>query len=265
MRSNLSVVNLINFSIGLLNVGLWINGKNDFLLVIFLLNLVINFLVNRDLSQVLIAALTYPLGLIVPLKRKKPPFEGMEKTTEMEVLRKISRKSLKESVFFENATTRRETILRVSEDVERGEVSLETFMKVSKRLMKDSDSDVVLYATESTGKVERSFEDVEKFLSGVPFEETRIFYGRVWDYLESDFLTGGVAKYYKKSILARIGRMEKDEKYFVMKYRVDKDPTVLWEGLEKTKSPLIYKMLMIELLKRKDIEGVRKLKELFSQ
>ncbi|PLV55728.1 hypothetical protein [Thermotoga sp. SG1] len=265
MRSNLSVVNLINFSIGLLNVGLWVNGKNDFLLVIFFLNLVVNFLVNRDPSQVLIAAMTYPLGLLLPIKKKRPPFEVMEEPTTVETTRKIASKSLKESLFFGDETTKRETVLRVSEDVEKDEASLEIFMKASRKLMKDSDSDVVLYATESVEKVDRSFEDVEKFFSGETIEESKRFYEKVRDYLEADFLTGKVERYYKESILTRNGSMEKDEKYFVMKYKVDNDLSVLWEGLEKTKSPLIYRMLMIELLKQKDFEGIKKLKELFSQ
>jgi len=266
VKSKLWIVNLINFALGVLNIGLLFQGENPFFIMILCLNLVISFLVNRDVSQIVIAIMTYPLGLVVPLKKKKLRFEEVEKPQKVERIN-LMKRSFKESIFFGQDEDKKRSILRLSEDVEKGKVPPERLISASKRLMKNSGVDVGLYTTESIERVEKSFEKEEEILLNIENldGESEELYKRVWDYLEADFVSGKLKEYYRFLLLDRLKLLDKDERYFIMKYRVEQNLEVLWEGLKQTRSPLIYRTLLFELLKRRNYPELRQLKLFFSK
>lgn len=177
------------------------------------------------------------------------------------------KRSFKESIFFGQDEDKKRSILRLSEDVEKGKVPPERLISASKRLMKNSGVDVGLYTTESIERVEKSFEKEEEILLNIENldGESEELYKRVWDYLEADFVPGKLKEYYRFLLLDRLKLLVKDERYFIMKYRVEQNLEVLWEGLKQTRSPLIYRTLLFELLKRRNYPELRQLKLFFSK
>ncbi|PLV60332.1 hypothetical protein [Thermotoga sp. KOL6] len=264
MKSKTSILltaNSINFAIGLVNILFWLKGENDFFFFVFGANLVVHFLVNRDPVQTLVALLTYPLGLITFTKILNVRFPEEGQNEKFFVFRKKNVNILhpKAVCYFGSPEEKKRLILQLVDDLKKGKVKVDKIVPFLKKLVLDPHPDVVLYASESIGEIESFFG--ESTNTPLMIEELN---NAVEDYLKSDFWSGEKRRRYKEFLIKKIETLGKTPEYFVLKYKVQGDVSVLFEGLKETKSREILGLLLVELVKNKEYEKFRSLKKFLS-
>ncbi|WP_156105054.1 hypothetical protein [Thermotoga sp. Mc24] len=226
--------------------------------LVFMINLIIHFSLNKDLSQTLISIVTYPFGLLVFTKRRKidllmysddypEEFSFTFKEKNLEIF------PLKGTFLFGTPSEKKKLILQIVNDVESKKIPVKTAVSILQKMVLDPHPDVGLYASEAIGKIESHFSAVEKSFQEIIENLNENNYEVALDYIRSGFLEGKVGSFYKNLLLEKL-KNPPDESpgFFILHYEVRGDVSILIEGFLRTKSQEIYRLLLKELLRLGD-------------
>ncbi|WP_144399109.1 hypothetical protein [Thermotoga neapolitana] len=230
--------------------------------LVIVINIVVHFALNKDLSQSMIALVTYPFGLIIFSKKKEIDFRIYDQEIEEDfpVLKekRLEILPLRGTILFGTPDEKKKLILQIVEDVKDGKISSDKALSVFRKMVLDPHPDVGLYASEAIGKIEEYFGLVEESLDEIIKNLNEKNIKNVLDYIESGFLDGEVGIFYRNMLLEGLKKIPPSQpEYFALLYEIKGDVFILIEGFLKTKSQVLYKKLLKELLKKKDYQKLR--------
>lgn len=258
---------IVNGIGGISNV-FWVVNKNFTIwnIVVLTVNLLILYLVHKDFSSVVVALLTYPLGLFTPIWVKKMEFfENFNFESEGELMFRSSRYldtiPLKAVAELGNTSQKKTAILEIESSLKNGANMAEN-MKILNKFLSDKNQDVALYASEAINEIESYYvEEIAKLEHSTNPKDAVEFCYKVLNILETNLIVGRLLDYYKRilSEKAEIIKTMSLIDYYIIMYKSTSDIRFLENGFEVTSSEKILKMLFTEYLKKKMYAESKKL------
>ncbi|WP_158241074.1 alpha-amylase family glycosyl hydrolase [Thermotoga sp. SG1] len=234
--------------------------------MVLIINIVIHFALNKDLSQALIALVTYPFGLVIFTKEKEIDFQiyDQEMEEDFPVLeeKRLEILPLKGTSLFGTPNEKKKLILQIAEDVKSGKVSSNKVLPILRKMVLDSHPDVGLYASEAIEKIEEHFGTIEESLDKLVENLNEKNIKVVLDYIKSGFLDGDIGSFYKNILKKALTEKLKKTtvlhpEFFSLLYEIEGDISILLEGFLKTKSQELYKQLLKEILRKRNYEVLK--------
>ncbi len=233
-----------------------IKHVNVWNLVIGALNVLLLYAIHRDISSVVIAILTYPLGLFVPIWVKKDAFSKLpdsliERNEKFRSSKYLESMPLRVISKLGSAAQKKAAILELKELVKKG-VEVKQNMKVLVYFLSSDNQDVALYASEAVNEIEGYYIDRIASLEHASSPQDIIeFCKTILNVIKTDLIVGQLKDYYE-DILIQKAKLVKDhfpEEYYKIMYEATSDIDYLEKGFEKTSSLEILSMLFKEAIK----------------
>ncbi|MDI3471976.1 MAG: hypothetical protein PWQ20_617 [Thermotogaceae bacterium] len=256
-----NTINLINLIIGILNCLflILIFKSLSFFVFVVIINLLIFLIVNRDVGLLLIAVLTYPIGLMNLLKGSEQSFPDIFEVEPKDFMNQPETVDIDvlplKSYLIAGTQSEKKVLVQLIVERIKQKIDVENMFVLLRKLINDPHPDVGLYASEVIEELENYY--IRKMTEN--FDNPEVFCEAALDYIKAGFAYGELLNYYKKAVLEKLESIEGSEKYYLLKYRLLEDKEILYEGFEKTNSiQIIDELIKIELKER----NFAKLKEL---
>lgn len=259
-----NLINLINLIIGILNCLFWILILKNlpFFVCVIIINLLIFLIVNRDVGQILLAVLTYPIGLMNLSKSSEQPFPDIFEVEPKEFMSQPEIPDtdvlpLKSYLATGTQDEKKVLVRLILERIKENE-NVENMIVLLKKLINDPHPDVGLYVSEAIEELEDYYTRKMSESSNDP----EVFCETALSYIKAGFAYGELLDYYKKAISEKLESIKDSEKYYLLKYRLFDDKQILYEGFEKTNSMKILDELIKIELREKNFIKLKELMEL---
>jgi len=269
MEKKLLSVILINGFWGVLNL-IWIisDGITIWNFIFMGTNIMIIYLIYRDLSSCIIGILTYPIGLFIPISANKGGFHDLfdvrHRSLEYIPFNRtgyLNTLPIKSIAALGTSQQKKMVILEITELIKQG-VNISENTAILRKLLEDPHPDVGLYASESLDEIEDHYvEEIAKLEFSTEPEDIVKFCNNVLNLLETNIVVGELQKYYRKIILEKVRYIKEEfpEDYYVTLYRTTSDINALRKGFEETRSYDILRMLFAEDLRKKNFKEAKQI------
>ncbi|WP_456398820.1 hypothetical protein [Mesoaciditoga sp.] len=234
--------------------------------VIVALNVLLHYMIHRDLSSVVIAILTYPLGLFVPIWVKKDAFSelpgsSIERSEKFRSSKYMESMPLRVISKLGSAAQKKAAILELKELVKKG-VEVKQNMKVLVYFLSSDNQDVALYASEAVNEIESFYIDKIASLEHATNPQDIVEFCRtVLNVIKTDLIVGQLKDYYE-DILIQKAKLVKDrfpDEYYKIMYEATSDIDYLEKGFEKTSSLEFLSMLFTQSIKHRKYDIAREI------
>lgn len=254
----LKITNVFLILINLSTIYLYGFRYQNFL--VYLISVAIYYLDRRNLPEIIIFTLSYPLAWLYMLHLKNEEIEDFFNVPIMpEIVMKIDKEALstlpiKTVLTIGTISGRKAVTYDIFAQVTRG-INIEQNMKYLQQLLKDPHMDVSLYAGQTIEDIENYF---EYHISRTKNENTIRSCFFIYNYLRTGILRGSLKEKYKLLLMEKLGKVsDRVYLYYEMMYYLTGDINYLLESFKKTKNIEHLRLFVFEKLKRHDYKEAR--------
>lgn len=250
---------IVNGVFGVVNVYLAVDDKIKALnFAIFAANLIVLYAIRRDISSVVVAVLTYPLGLFTPIWINREPFfksfwngeKGYGKFRSSKYLNSMPLKVISK---LGSVAQKKAAILEIKELVKKG-IEVRDNVKMLTQFLSSENQDVALYASEAINEIEGYYvEEIAKLEHDSKPEAVVKFCYMVLNVIKTDLIVGRLKDYYENVVVEKAELIKESHPvdYHIIMYEATSNIKYLEEGFEETSSDKLLSLLFIQTVKER--------------